>query len=167
MPDFFLDRLVHLNYDADRFSAKVAEVSKMKGGSIDGLTHTDMRGGNAVNTATALSALGAEVIPIVCTSKLGLQFLKFYLKPYKIDLSHVKVLSKASATTALELETGKGKVNIMLRDVGSLAVFGAQHLDEEDFEAIKNADYVCLFNWAGTRRFGTQLAKTVFHYAKT
>jgi ribokinase len=55
----------------------------------------------------------------------------------------------------------------MLRDLGSLADFGLQSLDEHDFEAIEKADYVCVFNWAGTRRFGTQLAKTVFQRVKT
>jgi sugar/nucleoside kinase (ribokinase family) len=125
-----------------------------------------MRGGNAVNTASALAALGAEVTPIVCTNKAGLHLLKFHLKHGKIDLSHVKILEKASITTALELEAKESKVNVMLRDVGSLADFGPQHLDDSDFEAIRDADCVCVFNWAGTKRFGTQLAKTVFRHAK-
>jgi len=32
---------------------------------------------------------------------------------------------------------------------------------------IEDADYVCLFNWAGTRKFGTKLAETVFSRTKT
>jgi sugar/nucleoside kinase (ribokinase family) len=40
-------------------------------------------------------------------------------------------------------------------------------LNEKDFEAIEKADYVCVFNWAGTRRYGTELARTVFKHAKT
>jgi sugar/nucleoside kinase (ribokinase family) len=67
----------------------------------------------------------------------------------------------------MELTTENGKVNIMLRDVGALANFGPHNLNNDDFEAIKNADYVCVFNWAGTREFGTELAKTVFRHVKT
>jgi hypothetical protein len=55
----------------------------------------------------------------------------------------------------------------MLRDVGTLADFGPQNLNGDDYEAIENADYVCVFNWAGTRHHGTALAKTVFCHTKT
>jgi sugar/nucleoside kinase (ribokinase family) len=67
----------------------------------------------------------------------------------------------------MEFKTKNGKVNVMLRDVGALTNFGPHSLDTADFEAIENADYVCVFNWAGTRRFGTELAETVFRYVKT
>jgi sugar/nucleoside kinase (ribokinase family) len=62
----------------------------------------------------------------------------------------------------MELVGGQGKVNVMLRDLGSLADFGPADLSEEDYEVIRSADYVCVFNWAGTRKHGTELAETVF-----
>jgi len=166
MPDFFLDRLISLNMDAKTLYNSIGRVAKKKGGSVDGIKQTDLRGGNAVNTASALAALGARVTPIICTDKLGLQLTKYYLRSKKTDLSHIKVFKEASVTTALELEAESGKVNIMLRDVGALADFGSDNLNDKDFEAIENADYVCVFNWAGTRRFGTELAKSVFHRTK-
>ena len=166
MPDFFIDRLISLNNDTKTFIRQIDDVVRRKGGSIDGITQTELRGGNAVNTAAALAALGAKVTPIICTNNLGRRLVKFYLKKWKVDLSHVKTFSKPSLTTALEFKTESGKANVMLRDVGSLADFGPQCLNEKDFEAIENADYVCVFNWAGTRRFGTQLARTVFRHAK-
>jgi len=166
MPDFFHDRLINLDYGAARFSSIIADVTKRKGGSIDGIAQTDMRGGNAVNTASALAALGAKVTPIVCTNKLGLQQIKFYLKRYRVDLSHVKITERASITTALELKTENGKANVMLRDLGALADFGPLDLTDRDYELIENADYVCLFNWAGTKKYGTTLAETVFRRAK-
>jgi sugar/nucleoside kinase (ribokinase family) len=166
MPDFFLDRLINLNCDAPRFSSMVAGVANRKGGSIDGIAQTDIRGGNAVNTASALAALGVKVTPIVCTSKLGLQQIKFYLNRYRVDTSHIKLSAKASITTALELKTENGKANVMLRDVGSLADFGPSNLTDEDYKLIEQADYVCLFNWAGTKKFGTELAQTIFHRTK-
>jgi sugar/nucleoside kinase (ribokinase family) len=167
MPDFFLDRLVSLTYNAKEFSERLEGVTKRKGGSIDGVKQTELRGGNAINTASALAALGLEVTPIICTNKAGLQLMKFYLKHLVADFSHVKIFDELSITTAMELPAEKGKVNVMLRDVGALADFGPQHLNSEDFEAIRNADYVCVFNWAGTKNSGTELAKTVFHCVKT
>jgi sugar/nucleoside kinase (ribokinase family) len=119
-----------------------------------------------VNVASALAALGAKVTPIVCTSKLGLQQLRFHLRRLRIDVSNVKVRSRASTTTALEFKSKDGKTNVMLRDLGSLADFGPADLTEDDYALIENADYVCLFNWAGTRKFGTELAETVFRHAK-
>lgn len=167
MPDFFLDRLISLNYDVNDFSEILGNVAKRKGGSIDGVEQTELRGGNAINTASALAALGIKVTPIACTNKFGLQLIKYYLKPLVANFSHIKIFEKLSITTAMELTTENGKVNIMLRDVGALANFGPHHLNNDDLEAIKNVNYVCVFNWAGTRRFGTELAKTVFRHVKT
>jgi len=167
MPDFFFDRLVSLNCDVTRFSSVIADITERKGGSIDGVEQTNMRGGNAINTASALAALGVNVTPIVCTNKLGVRQIKFYLEKYRVDLSHVKIAEKASITTALELKTKNGKANVMLRDLGSLASFGPSDLADSDYELIENADYVCLFNWAGTRKYGTALAETVFSRVKT
>ena len=167
MPDFFLDRLVSLNCDVKAFSEILGTVVRRKGGSLDGIEQTELRGGNAINTASALAALDVKTSPIVCTSKLGLQLIKFYLKPEKVNLSHIKIFEKLSITTAMEFKTENGKVNVMLRDVGALADFGPHHLSDEDIEAIENADYVCVFNWAGTRHFGTELAETVFRHVKT
>jgi len=168
MPDFFHDRLISLDCDAALFSAMIANVAKRKGGSIDGIAQTDMRGGNAVNTASALAALDVKVTPIVCTNKFGFQQIKFYLKNYRarVDLSYVKIADKASITTALELKTENGKANVMIRDLGALADFGPLDLTDRDYKLIENTDYVCLFNWAGTKEYGTTLAETVFRRAK-
>lgn len=166
MPDFFIDRLICLNWDVETFSKMLIDVVKRKGGSLDGIKQEVFRGGNAINTASALAALNVNVIPIICTDKFGLQLIKFYLQPYKIDLSHIKIFNKASITTALEFKAENGKLNVMLRNIGALAQFKPSYLNDKDFEAIRNADYICVFNWAGTRHFGTELAETVFRYAK-
>jgi sugar/nucleoside kinase (ribokinase family) len=167
MPDFFLDRLITLEKSPSEFASAIADVARRKGGSIDGIRQTDIRGGNAVNTASALAALGVKVTPIICTSKLGLQQVNFHLNPLGVDTSHVKVVDKASLTTALELAGERGKVNVMLRDLGSLADFGPADLSEDDYQAIRSADYVCVFNWAGTRKHGTEFAEKVFREVQT
>jgi len=167
MPDFFLDRLVALEQDPSEFANTIEDIANRKGGSIDGVRQTDIRGGNAVNVASALARLGAKVTPIICTSQLGQQLLIHHLKPLGVDLSHVKVAGSASMTTALELTGVNGRVNVMLRDLGSLADFGPENLSNDDYEAIRVADFVCIFNWAGTRSHGTELAQKVFGVAKT
>jgi sugar/nucleoside kinase (ribokinase family) len=167
MPDFFLDRLISLDCDVKTFSENLDNIAEKKGGSLDGIEQTEIRGGNAINTASALAALGVTVTPIVCTSEFGLQIIKFYFKPFSVNLSHIKILERLSITTALEFRTEREKANVMLRDVGALADFGPNDLDNEDFKAIENADYVCVFNWAGTRRLGTELAKSVFRHVRT
>jgi ribokinase len=166
LPDFFLDRLVNLDFSVQAFWAKVNGIVQRKGGSLDGIPQTDLRGGNAINVAAALAALGAKVTPIVCTSRLGWEQIRIHFEKYNMDASHIKIKPKASVTTALEFQAENQKANVMLRDLGSLAEFGPADLDDEDFASIQAADYVCLFNWAGTREFGTELARTVFTRAK-
>ena len=166
MPDFFLDRLIILNWNIATFAEKLQEVASHKGGCLDGIAQIDLKGGNAVNTASALAALDVKVTPIVCTSTFGLKMMKIHLANANIDFSHVKIFDCPSTTTAIEVETEQGRTNIMLRDVGALADFGPQHLDDDDFQTIEEADFVCVFNWAGTKNFGTKLARAVFCHAK-
>jgi sugar/nucleoside kinase (ribokinase family) len=155
MPDFFLDRFINLYWGVAKFSGLVAEVAKRKGGSID-----------AINVASALASLGAKVTPIVCTSEFGLQQIKYHFRNLPIDMSHIRSCGKASITTALEFQASDGKTNVMLRDLGTLADFGPANLDQSDYAVIEDADYTCLFNWAGTLNHGTALAEAVFRRAK-
>jgi len=166
MPDFFLDRLVTYEGDLDHFSRTMTEVAERKGGSIHGIKQLELRGGNAANTAAALAALGAKVHLIIDTSLLGFHLLKFYLDPFKVNLSHVKTSGRMSLTTAIELTHQGERVNVMMSDLGSLSEFGLDHLTPEDFQVLQEADYVCIFNWVGTRRWGTQLAEGVFDYVR-
>ncbi len=69
-------------------------------------------------------------------------------------------------TTALELRHEGDRVNIMMSTLGSLPDFGLNSLTEQDFQALRHADYVCVFHWACTRRFGTELAEEVFRFVK-
>jgi ribokinase len=167
LPDFFLDRLINLNWNFTEFSRLIGNVAKRKGGSIDGIPQTDLRGGNAINVASALANLGANVTPIVCTSQSGLQQIKYYFKEVPIDISHIKIHEKASITTALEIKNKNEKSNVMLRDLGSLIGFGPNDLDDSDYSLIDSADYICVFNWTGTLKFGTTLAQAVFDRAKS
>jgi sugar/nucleoside kinase (ribokinase family) len=66
----------------------------------------------------------------------------------------------------LEFRHKNEKTNVMLRDLGALANFGPKDLTEADYKLIEDADFTCLFNWAGTLNFGTALAEAVFGHAK-
>jgi len=166
MPDFFIDRLATYDGDVARFSKAVAGIAGRRGGAIHGVRQTELRGGNAANTAAALAALGVKVCPIISTSQLGLHLLRFYLELFDVDLSHVKTSGNESLTTALELLYEGERVNVMMGDLGSLPNFGPKDLSEQDFELLETADYVCVFNWASTRRWGTELASSVFRFVK-
>ncbi len=167
MPDFFLDRFILWSGDVKDFSRSILEVADRKGGSIDGVVQMELRGGNAVNTAAALAVLDINVFPIVYTNQLGLALLKLYLQPLNVDLSYIKVDGTASTTSALEFTYKGEKRNVMLRDLGPLEKFGPKNLTEEDYTLLEKMDYTCVFNWAGTRRYGTELAEAVFSYVKT
>jgi sugar/nucleoside kinase (ribokinase family) len=93
--------------------------------------------------------------------------LKHYLKPLGVCLSHITTKGKSPITTALEFTQKGNRVNLMLRDTGSLPTFGPKNLTSEDYQLLAAADVVCVFNWAGTRRYGTDLAETVFNFVKT
>ncbi|UCE28485.1 MAG: carbohydrate kinase family protein [Candidatus Bathyarchaeota archaeon] len=166
LPDFFLDCLVTYEGDVKRLCRAIIKVAKHKGGGLHGIKQTISRGGNAANTAAALAALGAKVHPIIETSSLGLQLLEFYLKPLKVDLSHVKTCSGVALTTALELIHQGERVNVMMSDPGSLTEFGPADFTSRDIQLLREADYVCVFNWAATRRWGTKLAENAFNIAK-
>jgi len=166
MPDFFMDRLITYNGAVKEFAKAVAEAAKRKGGSIHGIRQMELRGGNAVNTAAALAKLGAKVCPIISTSQLGRHFLKFYLESLGVDLSHVKTQGNIALTTAFELLHEGERVNVMMSTLGSLPDFGLESLTRKDFDALQQADYVCIFHWACTRHFGTELAEEVFRYVK-
>jgi len=166
LPDFFLDRIISLQWNPAEFSGLLSEVVQRKGGSIDGVPQIDMPGGNAVNVASALSRLDVKVTPIICTSELGLQQIKYRFKGSRIDFSHVKICKRPSITTAMEFRSQDGKTNVMVRDLGDLENFGPKDLDESDYKLIDEADYACLFNWAGTLKYGTALAQAVFGRAK-
>jgi len=167
MPDFFFDRFVHFKHDVGKFMEEAQKVVRRKGGSIDNIRQVDFRGGNAANTASALFKLGVQTVPIIETDNFGHSLLKRFLEPLSVDLSHVKISGKASITTALEFKQNGSKVNLMLRDLGSLEKFGPENLTVNDYKLLATADYVCIFNWAGTREYGTELAETVFRFVKS
>jgi ribokinase len=164
MPDFFLDNFLAYNGTLNSFISEVSRVAEQGGGNIPRTNQVIQRGGNATNTASALSTLGIKTHIILRTNPLGLTLLKHFLGK-NVDLSHVKTDGKMALTVALELKNDERKVNVMLGYPGSVADFGFNSLSKDDLSLIGTADYVCVLNW-NQNLHSTELAGEVFKLVK-
>jgi sugar/nucleoside kinase (ribokinase family) len=164
MPDFFLDYILTYPGKLDEMAKAMVAVAERGGGNILGWKHLVGRGGNASNFSAQLLKLGASVSPIIETDDFGKVALAHFLKG--ANLSHVRSTGTLSRTFSFETEHSGRQVNIMASDPGSLSSFGPEKLDDRDKELIREADFVCIFNWNQNRK-GTDLAEQVFQVAKT
>ncbi len=164
MPDFYLDYILSYPGKLDDMTKAMVDVAGRGGGNILGRKHILGRGGNASNFSAQLLKLGANVSPILETDDFGKLALTHFLKG--ANLSRVRSTGSLSRTLAFEAEYSGRMVNIMASDPGSLSGFGPEKLAEEDKELIREADFVCVFNWNQNLK-GTELAETVFQTAKT
>ena len=156
LPDFYLDHIVSYPSDVERFIDDVKRIAQQGGGNIINIPQHYTLGGNAANFADTLARLGLSVSLIARTSEFGLHCLHYFLKGVGVDLSHVKVDSKLSTSSIIEIQSDGRLVNVMIGEPGGLKDFSPQKLAEDDLELLKNADYVCLFNWC-QNKFGTEL----------
>ena len=164
MPDFYLDYILAFPGKLDEMAKVMVDVAERGGGNILGWQHLVGRGGNASNFSAQLLKLGANVSPIIETDDFGKLALAHFLKG--ADLSHIRSTGTLSRTLAFEAEYSGRHVNIMASDPGSLSSFGPEKLSDLDKELIREADFVCVFNWNQNLK-GTELAETVFQTAKT
>src|SRR6266702_385661 len=164
MPDFFLDYVLAFPGTLDQMARAMADVAVRGGGNLLGWKHLVGRGGNASNFSAHLSKLSVNVVPVIETDEFGRRALAQFLKD--ADLSHVTSSGSLSRTLAFEAEYSGRRVNIMASDPGSLSSFGPGRLTAKDRELIREADFVCVFNWNQNLK-GTELAEEVFQIAKT
>ena len=164
MPDFYLDYILAFPGRLDEMAKAMVEVAGRGGGNILGWKHMVGRGGNASNVSAQLSRLGVSVVPVIETDEFGMTALAQFLKT--VDMSHVTTTGSLSKTLAFEAEHTGRRVNIMASDPGSLSSFGPEKLAERDRELIRQADFVCVFNWNQNLK-GTELAEEVFRISKS
>jgi sugar/nucleoside kinase (ribokinase family) len=164
MPDFYLDYILTFPGKLDEMARSMVDVAGRGGGNLLGWKHLVGRGGNASNFSAQLSKLDVRVVPIIETDEFGRMALAYFLKG--LDLSHVTSTGYVSRTLAFEAEHSGKRVNIMASDPGSLASFGPEKLGENDKGLIREADFVCVFNWNQNLK-GTELAEEVFQIAKS
>jgi sugar/nucleoside kinase (ribokinase family) len=163
MPDFYLDYILAFPGNLDEMASAMVDVAGRGGGNLLGWKHLVGRGGNASNFSAQLSNLDVNVVPIIETDEFGKIALAHFLKG--VDLSHVTSTGSVSRTLAFEAEHSGRRVNIMASDPGSLSGFGPEKLGENDKELIREADFVCVFNWNQNQK-GTELVEQVFLTAK-
>jgi sugar/nucleoside kinase (ribokinase family) len=162
LPDFFVDHVLTMEGFETVFS-RIKDIYRQGGGNVPGVSQRIHQGGNAANTALALSRMGVKSHLICRTDELGFHLLKLFLGKFGVDLKSVKTDGKLAVTTAMEF--GDERVNVMVGDIGSVSDFTFESLDESDLQVISNADIVCVVNWT-LNQGGTELAKNVFKYAK-
>ena len=148
MHDYFVDRLVH-THGTSPFLAKVGEKERQGGGGIHGVSQEDVRGGNAVNLAHALSVLGVSTLLITHSDSHHLPLLMETFEGLRTEL-RVKPLP-AGLTVAFE-----GRTNVMISNVGGAGRFPPSVLDGDDWKLLRRCRLVCSVNWAANRH-GTEL----------
>lgn len=163
MPDFFLDHLVRFSGSIDELLSKLKAVYERGGGNIVNVSQGYTIGGNAANFSVMLSNLGARVLLICKTDEFGYKALTHFAP--NLDVSHVKRDGKISTSSIIEVGEERFKANLMISDPGDVREFGFECLTDDDVEAIRNADYICVFNWTQNLK-GNELAKKVFELGK-
>jgi ribokinase len=161
MPDFFVDRIIRLESKEKLFDA-LGEKARRGGGSVRGITTTDVKGGNAVNVAYCLAKLGVKVALFTVADEVGATMIRQAFSQFD-DRATLRIANgKSGLTTAFEFPHEETRVNVMVSDVGDNANFGPEKLSSEDDRAIlKNADGVMIVNWASNQK-GTELAEFAF-----
>ncbi len=163
LPDFFVDHFV-IYENFDDFIDNLKQLAKQGGGNLLGNEQFIRRGGNAVNTASALLSLGLNPKLIVTTDVYGESLLKALAKP-ELDLGHVHTDGRLSSTVSIETKFSNRKVNLMISDSGSAAGFSFSDLNQTDIEVLSNCAIVVLVNLNHNRK-GAELAHDLFQMIK-
>jgi ribokinase len=156
--DFFLDRIIKIQ-NLNQLYTQILEKSKL-GGSIRGISQTDLKGGNATNVAYALARLGCPVSLITIADKIGSHILKETFSEFS-NASLFIIDGKPGRTTSLEFNNSGDTVNIMISDLGDNENFGPEKLGTKEQAILQRADAVIVTNWASNKK-GTELSQFAF-----
>ena len=163
LPDFFVDHFV-LVPTFEQFIEDLKKLAKQGGGNLMGSEQFIRRGGNCVNTASALFTLGLDSRIIVTTDEYGASLLRV-LTPPGFNLSHVHTDGQLSSTVSIETEFNGRKVNLMVSDSGSASSFTFSDLTPNDIQLIKDSGLVALVN-LNHNKHGADLAHDLFKMIK-
>ena len=162
MHDFFIDRIVRLKDLDSLFDAANSKVDA-GGGSIRGIEQTEVKGGNAVNTAYALAKLGARTSLITLADSYGSPILKNAFLSFR-NSKLILADGTQGYTISFEVVKDNNKANVMISDVGDTGNFGANKLRKQEISQIRSASAVMIANWASNLK-GTELALKAFKNA--
>lgn len=163
LPDFFVDHFV-LIPTFENFIQNLRSLASQGGGNLLDNRQFIRRGGNSMNTASALLALGINPKIIITTDEYGYSLLKS-LAPPNLDLSHVHTDGRLSLTVSIETTHLDRKINLMISDSGSASSFKYSNLSTEDFQILENGGLIALVN-LNHNQDGTDLARNLFTYIK-
>ncbi|MHB8565965.1 MAG: carbohydrate kinase family protein [Nitrososphaerales archaeon] len=158
MPDYFVDRFVKMR-SFELLSIEIREKGVAGGGgSIRGVSQTEVKGGNAVNVGYSLGKLGVGVNLYAIADGLAAIALRSTFSPFlNVELEVIK--GKCGFTTAFEFLEQDRLVNVMVSDVGDLQNFDGSKI--EDWSKVKGAKIVSVLNWASNQK-GTDLCERAF-----
>ncbi len=164
LPDFFLDHFLIAGSFED-FIHGLRTTANQGGGNLMGTTQFVRRGGNSVNTASALHSLGITPRLIVTTDAYGKRLLESLLDP-GVSLANVHEDGTLASTVSIEVEHEGRRVNLMVSDSGSAAHFKFDDLTEEDLQAISECGLVALENLNHNSE-AISLARDLFQYVRS
>ena len=156
--DFFLDRIIKIQ-NLNQLYTQILEKSKL-GGSIRGISQTDLKGGNATNVAYALARLGCPVSLITIADKASSYILKETFSEFS-NVSLFIIDGKPGRTTSLEFNNDANTTNVMISDLGDNENFGPEKLGTKEQAILQRADAVIVTNWASNKK-GTELSQFAF-----
>jgi ribokinase len=161
MPDFFVDRIIRLE-SKENLIHVLAEKAKVGGGSVRGISTTDVKGGNAVNVAYCLAKLGAKVSLFTVADELGATMIRHTFSQFGDKITLRIASGRSGLSTCFEFPYEDRLVNVMVSDIGDNENFGSEKISSEaDKTILKNADGVMVVNWASNLK-GTELAEFSF-----
>ena len=163
LPDFFVDHFIVFE-KLDRLLDGLKRLAEQGGGNLLENKQFIRRGGNAVNTASALLSLGLNPRLIVTTDEYGASLLKA-LVDSEMDLSHIHTDGRLSSTVSIETEHSGRKVNLMVSDSGSASEFAFSDLTENDIDVIEGSGIVALVNLNHNKK-SAELAQDLFQMTK-
>jgi len=163
LPDFFVDHFV-LVPNFEKFIEDLRKLAQQGGGNLLGSEQFIRRGGNCVNTASALLSLGLDSKMIVTTDEYGKSLLEA-LAPNGLNLDHIHTDGQLSSTVSIETEFEGRKVNLMVSDSGSASSFKFTDLSSADLRMIKDSGLVALVN-LNHNKHGADLAHDLFKMVK-
>lgn len=145
LPDIYLDRIVVFNNEYSKLLEQIDQFIAGKARNILVQKQELILGGNALNTAKTTAWFGLPTIFIAETDRLGETLLRS--ANYDNLILHLKVTNKGNYTTALEVLHNGMRKNIQISYSPAIANFGADKLEEQDWQAILKADAIALCNW--------------------
>lgn len=164
LPDFFVDRFVRFESLDDLFVEMKSRSRNGGGGSIRGITQSEVKGGNAVNLAYSLGTFGANVNLIAIANSLPSEMLRSTFRSLRnVNLQLVE--GAPGFTVAFEFKDTNRHVNVMLSDVGDLKDFDGSKISREQWTNIENSKILAVVNWSANRS-GNALCKKAFSFAE-